>query len=62
MRPSARDIAVIAVTVALLIGGQALSIPLWAMALLAAAGAAFFAICLKYGDRWEQALFEKLKK
>ena len=32
------------------------------LALLAAAGAAFFAICLKYGDRWEQALFEKLKK
>ena len=48
--------------VSCLIGGQALSLPLWAMALLAAAGAAFFAICLKYGDRWEQALFEKLKK
>ena len=26
------------------------------------AGIALFLICLKYGDQWEQALFERFKK
>ena len=44
------------------LGGSALAIPVWAMPLLAAAGVAVFVICMKYGDRWEAALFERFKK
>ena len=29
---------------------------------LVLAGIALFLICLKYGDQWEQALFERFKK
>ena len=48
--------------VSCLIGGGAAALPLWAMALLAAAGAACFAVCLRYGDRWEARILERLKK
>lgn len=48
--------------VACALGGSALSIPLWAMALLAVGGIAVFLVCLKYGDRWENWLLERLKK
>lgn len=48
--------------VASALGGSALSIPLWAMALLAVAGIAVFLVCLKYGDRWETWLLERWKK
>lgn len=48
--------------VACALGGSALSIPLWAMVLLAAGGIAVFLVCLKYGDRWENWLLERLKK
>ena len=48
--------------VSCLIGGQALRLPLWALALLAAGGVAFFAAGIKYGDRWERALLKKFRK
>ena len=48
--------------VACALGGSALSIPLWAMALLAVGGIAVFLVCLKYGDRWENWLLERWKK
>ena len=48
--------------VASALGGSALSIPLWAMALLAVGGIAVFLVCLKYGDRWENWLLERWKK
>ena len=48
--------------VACLVGGSAFTLPLWAMALIGVAGVALFAVCLKYGDRWEEALFERFKK
>ena len=44
------------------LGGSALSLPPWAMILLAAAGIAVFLICLKYGDRWEAKLLERFRK
>lgn len=44
------------------LGGSALTIPVWAMPLLAAVGIAVFVVCMKYGDRWEAALFERFKK
>ena len=43
-------------------GGSVLTIPVWAMLLLGAAGVAVFAVCLKYGDRWEAALLERFKR
>ena len=48
--------------VACALGGSALSIPPWAMALLAAGGIAVFLVGLKYGDRWEARLLERWKK
>lgn len=44
------------------LGGSALSVPLWGMGLLGVAGIALFAICLKYGDRWEALLLARFKK
>ena len=44
------------------VGGSALHIPWWGMALLGAAGLAVFLVSMKYGDRVEAALLEKLKK
>ena len=48
--------------VACALGGSVLTIPVWAMLLLGAAGVAVFAVCLKYGDRWEAALLERFKR
>lgn len=44
------------------VGGNALRLPLWVLGLLCAAGLAFFCVAMKYGDRWERKLLEKLKK
>ena len=44
------------------LGGSTLSLPPWAMALLAAAGIAVFLVCMKYGDKWEEKLLEHFKK
>ena len=44
------------------VGSSAVSIPLWGMALLGLAGIAVFVLALKYGDRIERFLLEKLKK
>ena len=44
------------------LGGSTLSLPLWAMALLAAAGIGVFLVCMKYGDKWEEALLERFRK
>lgn len=48
--------------VACALGGAVISIPLWGMVLLGLGGAVLFLICLKYGDRWENALFERFRK
>ena len=44
------------------LGGSALSIPVWGMDLLGAAALALFLVALKYGDRFEAALMDRLKK
>lgn len=44
------------------VGGNALSLPLWALALLCAAGVAVFLAAMKYGDRWEDAVLKKLDR
>lgn len=44
------------------LGGSALSIPAWAVPPLLLAGGAVFLVCLKYGDRWEAKLLERLKR
>ena len=44
------------------LGGSTLSLPLWAVALLAAAGIGVFLVCMKYGDKWEEALLERFRK
>ena len=44
------------------LGGSTLSLPPWAMALLAAAGIGVFLVCMKYGDKWEEALLERFRK
>lgn len=48
--------------VACAVGGSALSIPPWGMALLGLLGFAVFVIAMKYGDRLEEALLKKLRK
>ncbi len=48
--------------VASAVGGSALDIPLWGMALLGGAGIALFVLAMKYGDRIEAAIMERLKK
>ncbi|WP_207754033.1 TVP38/TMEM64 family protein [Pseudoflavonifractor phocaeensis] len=48
--------------VASAIGGSAISIPLWGMILIGIAGVLLFAIGLRYGDKWEEMLFEKFRK
>ena len=47
--------------VACAVGGSTLALPWWGMALLGAAGLAFFGFGLKYGDKLEEALLRKLK-
>lgn len=44
------------------LGGSAFRVPVWGMALLGAAGLALFLLALRYGDRFEAALMEHLKK
>ncbi|MEA4955562.1 MAG: VTT domain-containing protein [Pseudoflavonifractor sp.] len=48
--------------VASALGGSALSIPAWGMVLLGAAALALFLLALKYGDRLEATLINRLKK
>lgn len=48
--------------VACAVGSSTLSIPLWGMALLGAAGLVLFLLAMKYGDRVEAAILERLKK
>ena len=38
------------------LGGSTLSLPLPVMLLLAAVGIGVFLVCMKYGDRWEEAM------
>lgn len=48
--------------VACAVGGSALQIPLWGMAALGIGGAAVFLWAMKYGERLEESIMEKLKK
>lgn len=48
--------------VACAVGGSALHIPVWGMVALGISSAALFLLALKYGDRWETRVLEKLKK
>ena len=47
--------------VACAVGGAALNLPWWGMALLGAAGLAFFVLGMKYGDKIEQAVIRKVR-
>ncbi|MFQ8760424.1 MAG: hypothetical protein ACLSAF_14380 [Intestinimonas sp.] len=44
------------------VGGSVISIPLWGMVLIGIAGAILFLVGLKYGDRVEACLLERMKK
>ena len=44
------------------VGSSAVSIPLWGMALIGAAGLALFLGGLRYGDRVEEALLRRLRR
>lgn len=44
------------------VGSATVSIPIWGMVLLGVAGIALFVVCLKFGDRWEQKLLNKIKR
>lgn len=44
------------------VGGSAITLPLWAMIALGAAGVAAFVLALVYGDRIEQRLLARFKK
>lgn len=48
--------------VACAVGSSTLSIPLWGMALLGIVGLVLFLLAMKYGDRVEAAILERLKK
>jgi len=48
--------------VACAVGSATISIPLWGMILLGICGVALMLVALKYGDRWEQALLQKMKR
>jgi len=48
--------------VACMVGSATVAIPLWGMALLGIAGLAVFLLAMKYGDRLEQAVMERLKR
>lgn len=48
--------------VASAVGGSALDLPIWGMVLIGIAGIAVFVLAMKYGDRVEQAILERLKK
>lgn len=44
------------------VGGNALQLPLPVLVLLCAAGLMVFAMMMKFGDRWEEALLRRFKK
>ena len=44
------------------VGSSALSVPLWAMALLGVGGLAVFLLAMKYGDRLEAAILQRLER
>ena len=48
--------------VACMVGSATVSIPLWGMILLGAAGLAAFLLAMKYGDRLEDAVIQRLKR
>ena len=48
--------------VASAVGGSALDIPLWGMVVLGIIGVVIFVLAMKYGDRLENAVMNKLKK
>lgn len=48
--------------VASAVGGSALDIPLWGMVILGVIGVAVFVLAMKYGDRVEAFIMNKLKK
>lgn len=48
--------------VASAVGGSALDIPIWGMAVLGVVGVVIFVLAMKYGDRVEAYLMNKLKK
>ena len=48
--------------VACAFGGSALDLPIWAMAVIGLAGVALFLLGMKYGDKIEQAILDRLKK
>ena len=48
--------------VASAVGSSVISIPLWGMALIGIAGAAFFLVGLKYGDQVEEALLRRFRR
>ena len=48
--------------VSCMVGSATLSIPLWGMILLGIAGLAVFLLAMKYGDRVEQAVIDRLKQ
>ena len=48
--------------VASAVGGSVLHIPLWGMILLGLGGILLFVLAMKYGDRFEAAVMEKLKR
>ena len=48
--------------VASAVGGSVLHIPLWAMVLLGLGGVAVFLLAMKYGERFERVILEKLKR
>lgn len=48
--------------VACAVGSATVSIPLWGMILLGLGGFALFLIGLKFGDRWEAWLLQKMKR
>lgn len=48
--------------VACMVGSATVSIPLWGMALLGAGGLALFLLAMKYGDKLEDAVIQRLKR
>ena len=44
------------------VGGSALSIPPWAMVLMGLIGLAVFLVALRYGDKVEQAILQRMNK
>ena len=44
------------------LGGNALTLPLWAMVAVGAAGILLFAACLRWGDVWEEGLLRRFRQ